>query len=254
MKVIILQHDIKWACPADNQHHLENLLMQQPKADLFVLTEMFSTGFATEPEGIAESDGSSLRWMQQMANKLDAAIAGSVATEENGRFYNRFYFVEPNGQVTWYDKRHLFTYGGEDKHFTPGNKRVIVSFRGTRFMLQVCYDLRFPVWSRNRGDYDAIIYVASWPSSRIEVWKTLLRARAIENQSFVIGVNRIGKDTKCEYQGGSAIIDPYGQTLAATSDFQEATATAEIDMNELEAFRKKFPVLNDADNFEMNKY
>ena len=224
------------------------------EADLFVLTEMFSTGFATEPEGIAESDGSSLRWMQQMANKLDAAIAGSVATEENSRFYNRFYFVEPNGQVTWYDKRHLFTYGGEDKHFTPGNKRVIVSFRGTRFMLQVCYDLRFPVWSRNRGDYDAIIYVASWPSSRIEVWKTLLRARAIENQSFVIGVNRIGKDLKCEYQGGSAIIDPYGRTVAELFDFQEATAIAEIDMNELEAFRKKFPVLNDADNFEMNKY
>ena len=252
MKVIILQHDIKWASPADNQRHLEDLLMQQPKADLFVLTEMFSTGFATEPEGIAESDGSTLRWMQQMASKLDAAIAGSVATEENGRFYNRFYFVEPNGQVTWYDKRHLFTYGGENKHFTSGNERVIVSFRGVRFMLQVCYDLRFPVWSRNKGDYDAIIYVASWPSSRIEVWKTLLRARAIENQSFVIGVNRIGKDPKCEYQGGSAIIDPYGRTLAHTFDYQETIASAEIDMNELEAFRQKFPVLNDADSFEID--
>lgn len=249
MRVNIVQHDIKWACPTDNHKHLEDLLLQQPKADLYVLTEMFSTGFATEPEGIAEKNGASLEWMKQIAVLLDAAIAGSVATEENGRFYNRFYFVEPDGKATYYDKRHLFTYSGEDKRFTCGDKRVIVEFRGVRFLLQVCYDLRFPVFSRNKGDYDAMIYVANWPSSRAEVWKTLLKARSIENQSFVIGVNRIGNDPKCEYQGGSAIIDPYGQTLATTSDYQEATAVAEIDMNELETFRKKFPVLNDADKF-----
>ncbi len=249
MRVNIVQHDIKWACPTDNHKHLEDLLLQQPKADLYVLTEMFSTGFATAPEGIAEKNGASLEWMKRMAVLLDAAIAGSVATEENGRFYNRFYFVEPNGKTTYYDKRHLFTYSGEDKRFTCGDKRVIVEFRGVRFLLQVCYDLRFPVFSRNKGDYDAMIYAANWPSSRVEVWKTLLKARAIENQSFVIGVNRIGNDPKCEYQGGSAIIDPYGQTLATTSDYQEATAVAEIDMNELETFRKKFPVLNDADKF-----
>ena len=253
MKVIILQHDIKWACPADNHKHLEDLLMQQPKADLYVLAEMFSTGFATEPEGIAEKDGASLTWMKRMAKQLDAAIAGSVATEEDGHFYNRFYFVEPDGKVSHCDKRHLFTYSGEDKQFTKGEQRVIVTFRGVRFLLEVCYDLRFPVWSRNLGDYDAIIYVASWPSSRIEVWNTLLRARAIENQSFVIGVNRIGSDTKCEYPGGSAIIDPYGRTIGNTFDYQEATAAAEINMNELEAFRQKFPVLNDADSFELNK-
>ncbi|MCR4764783.1 MAG: amidohydrolase [Bacteroidaceae bacterium] len=249
MKVIILQHDIKWACPADNHKHLKDLLMQQPKADLYVLAEMFSTGFATEPVGIAEKDGASLTWMKQMAIQLNAAIAGSVATEENGKFYNRFYFVQPDGTVTHYDKHHLFTYSGEDKRFTRGEERVVVEFRGIRFMLEVCYDLRFPVWSRNKGDYDALIYVASWPSSRVEAWKALLRARAIENQCFVIGVNRVGYDPKCEYQGGSAIIDPYGQTLASPSDFLEATAAAELDLNELEAFRKKFPVLNDADRF-----
>lgn len=251
MKVVILQHDIKWACPADNQKHLEELLLRQPKADLYVLTEMFSTGFATEPEGIAEKDGSSLTWMKRMASQLDAALAGSVATEENGKFYNRFYFIEPDGNVSHYDKRHLFTYSGEDKRFTRGGKRAIVEFRGVRFMLQICYDLRFPVFSRNKGDYDAMIYVASWPSSRVEVWKTLLKARAIENQSFVIGVNRVGKDSKCEYQGGSAIINPYGQTIAAIDDFQEDAALAVLDMNGLEAFRKKFPVLGDGDEFKI---
>lgn len=249
MKVIILQHDIKWACPADNHQHLETLLLQQPGADLYVLAEMFSTGFATEPEGIAEKDSASLTWMKRMAKQLDAAIAGSVATEENGKFYNRFYFVEPDGQVTCYDKRHLFTYSGEDKRYTSGDKRVVVNYRGVRFLLEVCYDLRFPVWSRNIADYDAVIYVANWPSSRIEAWKALLRARAIENQIFVIGVNRVGNDPKCEYQGGSAIIDPYGKALAAPQDFEEMAASAEIDLNALNAFREKFPVLNDAEKF-----
>lgn len=251
MKIQILQHDIAWASPAENCKRLEEKLLQQPKSDLYVLAEMFSTGFATEPEGIAEKDCGSLEWMKRMAVQLDAAIAGSVATEEGGKFYNRFYFVEPDGRVTYYDKHHLFTYGGEDKHFTPGNSRVIVPFRGVRFLLQVCYDLRFPVFSRNRGDYDAILYVASWPSVRVEAWKALLRARAIENQCFVAAVNRVGTDPKCEYQGGSAIIDPYGKTMAAVPDFEDGFAEVEIDMEALEAFRQKFPVLNDADGFRL---
>ena len=249
MRVIILQHDINWACPADNQQRLETMLLQQPKADLYVLAEMFSTGFATEPEGIAENNCSSLQWMKLMASQLDAAIAGSVATEENGKFYNRFYFVQPDGTMTFYDKHHLFTYSGEDKRFTRGENRVVVEYRGVRFMLQVCYDLRFPVFSRNKGDYDALIYVANWPSTRVEAWKALLRARAIENQCYVIGVNRVGNDPKCQYQGGSAIIDPYGQTLATPADFQEAAVAADINLDSLNAFREKFPVLNDADEF-----
>ena len=162
--------------------------------DLFVLPEMFSTGFCTSPEGIAESsDSATLQWMKQKAAEHNCAIAGSVSVEENGKFYNRFYFVHPDGNVQWYNKKHLFTYGGEDKHYTAGQERVVVNFRGVRFLLEVCYDLRFPVWSRNRGDYDAAIYVASWPSPRVEAWKALLRARAIENQCYVLGVNRVGR-------------------------------------------------------------
>ena len=216
MKVIILQTDICWANPEANRVHLDEMLDAQSGADLYVFPEMFSTGFCTQPEGVAEpADSETLQWMKRKAKEKDCALAGSIAVEEEGKYYNRFYFVTPDGQVRWYNKKHLFTYGGEDKHYTPGNERVVASFRGVRFLLEVCYDLRFPVWSRNRGDYDAILYVASWPTPRVEAWKALLRARAIENQCYVIAVNRTGKDPYCDYCGGSAVIDPYGHTLAA---------------------------------------
>ncbi|MBQ9499349.1 MAG: amidohydrolase, partial [Bacteroidaceae bacterium] len=242
------------ANPAENIKHLDAMKNQHPGADLYVHTEKLTTGFATEPEGIAEPEGSeTLQWMKRKAQACDAAIAGSVAIEKEGKYYNRFYFVKPDGTVTYYNKRHLFTYGGEDKHFTRGQERVIVEFRGVRFLLLVCYDLRFPVWSRNRGDYDAMLYVANWPTPRVEAWKALLRARAIENQCYVAGVNRVGTDPSCEYCGGSAIISPYGQTLAACEDSQECVAEAELDMQALEAFRQKFPVLNDGEEFEILK-
>lgn len=190
--------------------------------------------------------------MKQTASAHDCALAGSISIAENGKFYNRFFFVHPDGKVQWYDKKHLFTYGGEDKHYTAGTERVVVNFRGVRFLLEVCYDLRFPVWSRNRGDYDVALYVASWPSPRVEAWKALLRARAIENQCYVLGVNRVGKDPYCDYCGGTAVIDPYGKTLSACEDGKEGQVEAFIDMNELEAFRKKFLVLDDADAFTLN--
>ena len=206
MKVIILQTDICWANPEANRVHLDEMLDAQSGADLYVFPEMFSTGFCTQPEGVAEpADSETLQWMKRKAKEKDCALAGSIAVEEEGKYYNRFYFVTPDGQVRWYNKKHLFTYGGEDKHYTPGNERVVASFRGVRFLLEVCYDLRFPVWSRNRGDYDAILYVASWPTPRVEAWKALLRARAIENQCYVIAVNRTGKDPYCDYCGGSAV-------------------------------------------------
>ena len=226
MKVIILQADICWADPEANRLHLDGMLDAQPGADLYVFPEMFSTGFCTQPEGVAEPvDSDTLRWMKRKAEEKDCALAGSIAVEEEGKYYNRFYFVTPDGKARWYNKKHLFTYGGEDKHYTPGNERVVVPFRGVRFLLEVCYDLRFPVWSRNRGDYDAILYVGA--------------------------VNRVGKDPYCEYCGGSAVISPYGHTLAACADGQEECAGALIDMGELEAFRKKFPVLDDADEFSL---
>jgi len=252
MRINILQHDITWASPAENVKHLDALIDQHPGADLYVLTEMFSTGFATQPEGIAEAeDCQTIDWMKRKAKDCDAAIAGSIAIEKGGNYYNRFYFVKPDGEVTTYNKRHLFTYGGEDKRFTRGEKRVVVEWRGARFLLQICYDLRFPVWSRNRGDYDAILYVANWPTPRVEAWSALLRARAIENQCYVAGVNRVGTDPSCEYCGGSALISPYGKTLASCADGQECVAAAELDMQELEAFRQKFPVLNDGDAFSL---
>ena len=250
MRVVILQTDISWANPKVNVANLDNKIDKYSGVDLFVMPEMFSTGFCTEPEGIAESaESETLAWMKSKAIEKNCALAGSVAVNEDGRFFNRFYFVYPDGQVDWYNKKHLFTYGGEDKRFTAGDRRVIVNFRGVRILLQVCYDLRFPVCSRNRKDYDMIMYVASWPTSRVEAWKVLLRARAIENQCYVIGVNRVGNDPYCEYCGGSAIIDAYGRSLAACEDGKEEEVEADIDMDSLNGFRKKFPVLNDADNF-----
>lgn len=212
---------------------------------------MWSTGFATEPEGLAERDDATLQWMKQMALRYDAALAGSVAVEENGKFYNRLYFVKPDGMVEYYDKHHLFSYGGEDKHYACGNKRVVVEWRGVRFLLTVCYDLRFPVWMRYCGDYDAMLCVANWPTVRIDSWNILLRARAIENQCFVVGVNRVGKDPNCEYCGCSAIINPYGQTIVECERHKECSAEAVLDMQMLEAYRAKFPALNEKDKFEI---
>ncbi len=248
MKVIILQSDIEWANPVANVQNINKMIDAAGVADLYVLPEMFSTGFCTEPEGVAEPmDSATLRWMQQKAAVTGAAIAGSIAVYEDGKYYNRFYFVKPNGMVSHYDKHHLFTYGGEHNHFTAGNERVVVEHCGVRILLEVCYDLRFPVWSRNRGDYDMILYVASWPESRVAAWSALLVARAIENQCYVAGVNRVGSDPKCNYCGGSAIIDPYGNTLATCDMGEECAVSAEVDMEALRAFREKFPVLNDAD-------
>ncbi len=248
MKVTILQRDIVWGNPALNVERADAAIQALPDADLYVLPEMFSTGFCTQPEGMAETaDSDTLHWMQRTAMVRNCAVAGSVAVEQDGKYYNRFYFVHPDGKVEHYDKKHLFTYGGEHLRFTAGEERVIVNYRGVRILLEVCYDLRFPIWARNRGDYDMIVYVASWPVSRIAAWSALLVARAIENQCYVAGVNRVGADPNCEYCGGSVVIDPYGQTIAACEHGQESMASAEIDMESLEAFRQKFPVLSDAD-------
>lgn len=247
MKTVILQNDILWADPAGNIRKADAAISSSPDADLYILPEMFSTGFCTSPEGIAESDGATLEWMKKKAAQCGAAIAGSVAIKEDGNFYNRFYFVKPDGDVVSYDKKHLFTYGKEHESFTAGDRRVIVEYLGVRILLEICYDLRFPVWSRNRGDYDMIIYVASWPSSRISAWNSLLVARAVENQCYVAGVNRVGTDPSDSYSGGSVIVDPYGNVIARCQDGIESYSEAEIDMELLEAFRRKFPVLNDAD-------
>lgn len=248
MKITILQRDIVWADPTRNVQRADEAIDGNPGSDLYVLPEMFSTGFCTQPEGIAEPvENRTVSWMKAKASQTGAAIAGSIAVHEDGRYYNRFHFVTPDGNVTTYDKKHLFTFGGEHNRFTAGSERVIVAYKGFRILLEICYDLRFPVWSRNKGDYDMIIYVASWPTPRVEAWKALLTARAIENQCYVAGVNRVGEDPGNNYCGGSRVIDPYGKIIAECEDGREMEITAEVDMEVLEAFRTKFPVLDDAD-------
>ena len=240
--------DIAWGDCQGNVRRADAMIDNAPEADLYILPEMFSTGFAADPEGMAESEnGKTVEWMRRKAVAKDAAIAGSLAIKSGERYFNRLYFVKPDGEVTTYDKRHLFSYAGENLHYTRGEERVIVEWRSVRIMLQVCYDLRFPVFSRNHGDYDMIIYVASWPTSRIKVWDTLLHARALENQCYVAGVNRVGRDPNCAYCGNSLIISPYGEDLAVCGSGEESAKMAEIDMEMLRSFRKKFPVIDDAD-------
>ena len=249
MKTAIIQNCIRTKQLDWTLQFAADLLNQQQGADLYVLPEMFATGFMVD--GAVENGQRILNWMQQQSRRLDAAVAGSIAIKDDeGNPRNRLFFVRPDGSFDYYDKHHLFTMAGENKQYLAGHQRVIVEWRGVRFLLQVCYDLRFPVFSRNRGDYDAIIYVANWPSSRSEVWHTLLRARALENQCFVVGANISGDDTGiCYHAGDSAIINAYGHTLAQCIPGKVESAAAELDMESLQHFRKKFPVLADADDF-----
>ena len=258
IRVNLIQTDISWANHDANREHAAQIMRNMPEADVYVLPEMFATGFATQPEGIAEdiTHGAcpSLEWMKGMANELDAAIVGSLAVrEEDATYRNRLYFVRPGGEATFYDKHHLFTFGGEHHRYTAGQERVVAEFRGVRFLLQICYDLRFPAFARNKAaePYDAIIYVASWPTPRVQAWLALHKARAIENQCYVIAVNRTGTDPSCSYSGGTQVIDPYGQVLAQCQMDAEDSITARLDLDELKAFRQKFPVLDDADLFQI---
>ena len=250
MRIVIVQHDIRCPDAEGNLRHLETLLDRKPGADLYVLSETFATGFLAE--GAAEEAGvlapRILQWMQAQARRLDAAVVGSTAAlDTEGRPRNRLFFVRPDGGFDHYDKRHLFGHSGEADQYVAGERRVVVEWRGVRFLLQVCYDLRFPVFFRNRGEYDALINIAAWPALRRDVWQTLLKARAIENQCFVIGVNRVGTDRFGDYAGDSVVIDAYGNTIAACTPYVEETAVADIDMDDLRRFRTKFPVLEDAD-------
>lgn len=256
MVITLIQADLQWADPAANRSHLEALVRATGKTDLIVLPEMFSTGFVTRPEGIAESDDSeSLALMRRLAAEKDCGVAGSLAIRETatGRYRNRFYFVFPDGSERHYDKHHLFTYSGEDRQYTAGQERVVIDFRGFRILLQVCYDLRFPVFARNRAagdgaDYDLILYVASWPESRIAAWDPLLRARAIENQCYVAGVNRVGSDPGNRYPGHSILADPWGNPVTICKENQEDIINVELNRFSLDEYRKAFPVLQDADN------
>jgi len=218
-------------------------------ADIFILPEMFSTGFCMDAEEIADQNEETLHWMQDFASRKNAAVAGSVSVKENGKFYNRFYFVKPDGAFDFYDKRHLFSYSGEDKIYTPGKERKVVEYKGILFLLQVCYDLRFPVFSRNNEDYDVALYVANWPDTRVEAWKHLLKSRAIENQSYVFGLNRIGTDgNNLNYEESSRCFFPDGSDVLHHSG---NIVSVKIDLEKLNEFRKRFPFLKDRDQFEI---
>jgi len=254
MKICLVQTDIAWNRPADNLERVARLVRAAEKADVYVLPEMFATGFVMDPLTITEgSFEMTAAWMQAMADEADAVVAGSMPCRDGCRFYNRFCWMAPHSEPVYYDKRHLFGYGGETAHYSGGNQRVTVAFRGVRFLPMVCYDLRFPVWSRNHGDYDVALYVANWPGGRQEVWETLLKARAIENQCYVAGVNRIGTGDGIQYVGGSMLVDPYGKVAARCEGACETCVTTELNMTRLQNFRKKFRVLDDADEFEIRR-
>ena len=247
MKIAIVQNAPEKGDWKQNLIDSDQLIGGGCGADIYVLPEMFATGQYIDPSDVVQTmDGPIVEWLRQKASELNAAVCGTLPVSENGNVYNRLCFAMPDGSMVCYDKHHLFTYSGEAEHFTAGNDRVIVSFRGLRILLLICYDLRFPIFSRNRDDYDAVIYPANWPDKRILAWDTLLRARAIENQCFAIGVNRSGSDDFGFYPGHSAIISPYGETLIQTNEAPQMISAA-LDIDQLTRFRTKFPVLQDAD-------
>lgn len=256
LRVSMLQSALQWHDPQANRDHLQpQILALANSTDLIVLPEMFTTGFTMETSRLAEDPaGPSCDWLRQLSAATNAAITGSLITQAGaGDYRNRLLFVQPDGAVHFYDKRHLFRMGGEHKAFAPGGSTVVVSWRGFRIGLLVCYDLRFPVWSRRRAefDYDLLVYVANWPAARAYAWTQLLRARAIENQAYVVGVNRVGRDGHgIAHSGDSALLDYLGMPLVAMESAAGA-ATAVLDGAALRVFREKFPAQLDADEFEL---
>lgn len=248
MKIIGLSQNIIWKDRRANFALIEENFKGQ-EADLFLLPEMFSTGFCMDVDDVADVNNETLIWMQSFAKNNNAAIAGSVSVKEDQIFNNRFYFVKPDGSYHFYNKRHLFSYGGEDIIYTAGNERVIVEYLGVKFLLQICYDARFPVFSRNKNDYDVILNVANWPEARVLAWEILNKARAMENQAYVFALNRIGEDgNNLKYKESSFCFFADGYDISVKKN---DLVVAEIDLQKLEAFREKFPFLNDADQFKI---
>lgn len=251
MKVAVVQSDILWENPKANLEAFEKKINSITEAvDLIVLPEMFSTGFTMNPSKVAETmQGETVFWLTSLAKSKQVAITGSVIIEENGNYYNRMLFVFPDGNIQYYNKRHLFSLAKEEAFFTAGTEKVIVAYKDWKICLQICYDLRFPVFVRNVENYDLLIYVASWPKPRVLAWDSLLRARAIENLCYTIGVNRVGVDgNNLEYVGHSQIIDPLGGFLVAPFESEEIKIVT-LDKNEMLETRSKLNFLNDKDKF-----
>lgn len=258
LTITTIQSNLIWEERSANLRILEEKINSiSEKTEIVVLPEMFSTGFSMNPGELAETmEGETVAWMKRVSSENGVILTGSIIIEEEGKYFNRIIWMLPNGQHGQYDKRHLFAYGEEDKHFGAGNKRLIASVKGWKINLLVCYDLRFPVWARqqsstNEPEYDVLIYVANWPERRSHAWKTLLCARAIENQCYVVGVNRVGTDgNNIYYSGNSLVIDPLGQVLYHMAD-EEDINTITLSKEKLEEVRSKFPFWKDADSFNM---
>ncbi len=257
MKVALIQTVLSWESPENNFVRLDGVLKNLRRPDLVVLPEMFTTGFTmnTAKAEIFADDAPTIQWMKTWSKDLNAVITGSVAMSSPLGFHNRLLWVRPDGSFDFYDKKHTFRFAGEDKHYKSGSKRLIEHWKGFDCCPLICYDLRFPVWSRNgwshgKPDYDVLIYVANWPSARKEAWSTLIKARAIENQCYVLAVNRVGTDPNGNvYSGDSAIISPKGEVLWSQSDIA-GVGEWELNLEELKTFREKFPVLKDGDPFQ----
>jgi omega-amidase len=258
LSVSLIQSSLFWEDKKRNLAMLEEKILAIPEnTNLVILPEMFSTGFSMKPSILAETmDGETIAWMKRMASSKKIILTGSIIIKDNEHYFNRLIWMLPNGTLGFYDKRHLFAFAGEDQHYTPGNKRLITSVNGWKINLQICYDLRFPVWARQQSndestEFDLLIYVANWPEKRNHAWKTLLTARAIENQSYVIGVNRVGEDgNQISHSGDSMLIDPLGNILF-TQAHEEVVHSFELTKDTLNNTRNSFPFWKDADQFNI---
>lgn len=254
LNVALIQSGLFWEDRQANYDHFEQLIRQLPdKVQLAVLPEMFSTGFSMDPERLAEpAEGPSLSIMKEWAVKYQLAVTGSAMVEDEGQYYNRLFFVFPDESFRSYNKRHLFTMAGEHKHFSPGRDKLILDYAGCRIAPMICYDLRFPVWCRNQEHYDVSIFVANWPETRIAQWRTLLQARAIENQVYVLGVNRVGKDgNNMAHTGHSAIISPNGDLLQEAA-YDDSILIHTLKAEELVKIRRQKAFLKDMDEFHLH--
>ncbi len=252
LKVALIQSEIVWENAEQNRIKFRAKINDiKEDVDLIVLPELFSTGFSMNPEPIAETmEGETVKWMQALASKKQSAITGSIVTKDDNNYYNRLLFVHPSGEINIYDKKHTFTFAGEDKAFASGTKKLIVDYKGWKICPLVCYDLRFPVWARNVEEYDLLLYVANWPKPRIKAWNTLLKARAIENMCYCIGVNRVGLDANTyEYSGNSAVYDVLGEKISDINPQKEQTEIVVLNKNHIISNREKFQFLNDRDRF-----
>jgi predicted amidohydrolase len=253
LNIAAIQTDLVWENPAANLLQLgEKLASIHKPVDIILLPEMFATGFTMQPQLFAaKMDGEEVRWMQQWAKEKNAVICGSLAVEENGRYYNRLLWVQPSGEISTYDKRHLFSLSNEQAQYTAGEERLIVEYKGWKICPLICYDLRFPVWSRNTEEYDLLLYVANWPERRNYAWQSLLIARAIENQCYVAAVNRVGKDAhNVAHSGDTMFVDAMGVVLQH-AEYMQAIVYAELDKSELQKVRSSLPFLKDGDAFEI---